>query len=45
MGSMWALCGLWQRRIKGGVGGFLIYSILLELWVGMENSLGVKCLL
>jgi hypothetical protein len=43
MGSMWALCGLWQRRIRGRVERFLIHSIPLELWVGMKDSLGEVC--
>jgi hypothetical protein len=38
MGSMWVLCGLWQRRMRGGVGGLLLHSIPLELWVGMKDS-------
>jgi hypothetical protein len=34
---------LWQRRIRGDVGGLLIHSIPLELWVGKKDSLGEVC--
>jgi hypothetical protein len=43
MESMWALCGLWQRRIRAGVGGLLIHLIPLELWAIMKDSLGEVC--
>jgi hypothetical protein len=31
---MWALCGVWSKWIKGGVGGLLWHSKLL--WNGGE---------
>jgi hypothetical protein len=30
-------------KIRGGIGGFRMYLIPLELWVGMKNYLGKMC--
>jgi hypothetical protein len=42
---MWALCGLWRKRIREGVGEILKHLILLELEVGMKASFGEGCVI